>query len=130
MNEKVAINRVIAREGENTVLPKNSSSILTTSSLTERKQIMSTATLSIKVTKVHPIKEGNLKAFVDVSIDDALIIKGVKVMNGKNGFFVSMPSVQNPKDKKFYETVTCSNTDVKDDFSNTVLAAYKREVKV
>ena len=128
MNEKVAINRVNAREGEITVSPENSSSILRTSSLTERNQIMSTATLSIKAIKVYPIKEGNLKAYVDISIDDAIIIKGFKVMDGKNGLFVAMPSVQNKRDEKYYETVSCNNTEVKDDLSNTVLAAYKREV--
>ena len=128
MIEKVAINRVIAREGEITISPKHSSSILTTSSLTERKQIMSTATLSIKAIKVYPIKEGNLKAYVDISIDDAIIVKGFKVMDGKNGLFVAMPSVQNKRDDKYYETVSCNNTEVKDDLSNTVLAAYKREV--
>ena len=130
MTEKVAINRVIAREGEITVSPKNSSLILTTASLTERKQIMSTATLSIKVIKVHPIKEGNLKAYVDICIDGAIIVKGLKVMDGKNGLFVTLPSVKNKKDEKYYETVTCSNADVKDDLSNTILAAYKNEVKV
>ena len=128
MNEKVAINRVNARAGENIVSPENSSSILRTSSLTERKQIMSTATLSIKAIKVYPIKEGNLKAYVDISIDDAIIVKGFKVMDGKNGLFVAMPSVQNKRDEKYYETVSCNNTEVKDDLSNTVLAAYKREV--
>jgi len=128
MNEKVAINRVNARAGEITVSPENSSSILTTSVLTERKQIMSTATLSIKAIKVYPIKEGNLKAYVDISIDDAIIVKGFKVMGGKNGLFVAMPSVQNKRDEKYYETVSCNNTEVKDDLSNTVLAAYKREV--
>ena len=128
MNEKVAINRVNARAGEIIVSSENSSSILRTSSLTERKQIMSTATLSIKAIKVYPIKEGNLKAYVDISIDDAIIIKGFKVMDGKNGLFVAMPSVQNKRDEKYYETVSCNNTEVKDDLSNTVLAAYKREV--
>ena len=129
MIEKVAINRVIAREGENTISPKNSSSIKTTSVLTERKQIMSTATLSIKVIKVYPIKEGNLKAYVDLSIDDAITIKGFKVMDGKNGLFVLMPSVKNNTNERYYETVTCNNTEVKDDISNTVLVAYKNEVK-
>ena len=129
MNEKVAINTVNAREGENTVSPENSSSILTTSVLTERKEIMTTATLNIKVIKVNPIKDSNLKAYVDICIDDAIIIKGLRVMDGKNGLFVSLPSVKNKKDDKYYETVVCTNTEVKDDLSNTVLVAYKNEVK-
>ena len=129
MNEKVAINTVIAREGESSVSPKYSSSILTTSSA-ERKEIMTTATLSIKAIKVHPVKDSNLKAYVDICIDDAIIIKGLKVMDGKNGLFVILPSVKNKKDERYYETVSCTNTEVKDDLSNTVLAAYKREVNV
>jgi len=129
MNEKVAINRVNAREGENTVSPENSSSILTTSVLTERKEIMTTATLNIRVIKVYPIKDSKLKAYVDICIDEAIIIKGLRVMDGKNGLFVSLPSVKNKKDDKYYETVTCTNTEVKDDLSNTVLVAYKNEVK-
>ena len=129
MNEKVAINRVNAREGENTVSPENSSSILTTSVLTERKETMTTATLNIKVIKVYPIKDSNLKAYVDICIDEAIIIKGLRVMDGKNGLFVSLPSVKNKKDDKYYETVVCTNTEVKDDLSNTVLVAYKNEVK-
>ena len=130
MTEKVAINRVIAREGESTISPKNSSSILTTSVFSERKQIMTTATLNIKVIKVHPIKEGNIKAYIDICIDDAIIIKGLKVMDGKNGLFVTLPSVKNKRDEKYYETVSCTTTDVKDDLSSTVLVAYKNEVKV
>ena len=128
MNEKVAINTVNATKETGNLSPINSNSILRTSSLTERKQIMSTATLSIKAIKVYPIKEGNLKAYVDLSIDDVIIIKGFKVMDGKNGLFVLMPSVKNNTNERYYETVACNNTEVKDDISNTVLAAYKREV--
>ena len=129
MNEKVAINRVNAREGESAVSSENSSLILTTSVLTERKEIMTTATLNIKVIKVHPVTGGNLKAYIDICIDDALIIKGLRVMDGKNGLFVALPSVKNKNDEKYYETVSCTNQEVKDDLTSTVLVAYKNEVK-
>ena len=128
MNEKVAINRVNAREGESTVSSENSSLILTTSVLTERKEIMTTATLNIKVIKVHPVTGGNLKAYIDICIDDALIIKGLRVMDGKNGLFVHAV-VKNKNDEKYYETVSCTNQEVKDDLTSTVLVAYKNEVK-
>lgn len=90
---------------------------------------MTTATLNIRVIKVHPVTGGNLKAYIDICIDEALIIKGLRVMDGKNGLFVSLPSVKNKNDEKYYETVSCTNQEVKDDLSGTVLVAYKNEVK-
>ena len=50
MAEKAVINRVTAREGEITISSDHkSNSILSSSSLTERKHIMATETIEIKV---------------------------------------------------------------------------------
>ena len=41
------------------------------------------------------IREGNqnqLKAFVNIVIDDAFIVRNIKVIEGENGLFVAMPS--------------------------------------
>ncbi len=129
MAEKVAaINRVTARKGEITISSDHkSNSILSTSSLTERKQIMATETIEIKVLKIHKINGNNrIKAFVDISINDALLIKALRVVEGKNGLFVSMP-VEQGKDEKWYERVRCLNKDIREDIANTVLAAYSKE---
>ena len=129
MSEKSAtINTERAREGEISIPSDHKCSLIKSEVLTERNQIMATATLSIKAVNVKVMKEGNLKAYVDICIDDAITIKGFKVMDGKNGLFVSMPSIKNNTSERYYETVSCNKTDVKDDLSNTVLAAYKREV--
>ena len=43
--------------------------------------------------KIKPINSAsNLKAFVSVTIDGVMEIDGFKVINGKNGLFVSVPS--------------------------------------
>ena len=86
MAKKAAINRVTAREGEITVSSDHkSNSILSSSSLTERKHIMATETIEIKVLKVHRVEGNNrIKAFVDISINDALLIKGLRIVTGKN----------------------------------------------
>ncbi len=126
MAEKAAtINRVTARDGEITISSNHkSNSILSSSSLTERKQIMATATIEIKVLKVHRINGDNrIKAFVDISINDALLIKALRVIQGKNGLFVSMPTEQG-KDEKWYERVRCLNNDIRDEIAKAVLAAY------
>ncbi|MFQ5823598.1 MAG: SpoVG family protein [bacterium] len=36
--------------------------------------------------------EEKLKAFVNVTFDDVFVVRGMKVIKGNNGYFVSMPS--------------------------------------
>ena len=128
MAEKVvAINRVTAREGEITISSNHKSSSILSTSLSERKHIMATETIEIKVLKVHRVEGNNrIKAFVDISINDALLIKGLRIVTGKNGLFVSMP-VEQGKNEKWYERVRCMNKDVRDEIASSVLAAYSRE---
>ena len=40
--------------------------------------------------------EEKLKAFVNITFDDAFVIRGLKVIKGANGFFISMPSRKMP----------------------------------
>jgi len=85
---------------------------------------MATETIEIKVLKVHRIDGDNrIKAFVDISINDALLIKSLRIVQGKNGLFVSMPTEQG-KNEKWYERVRCLNKDIREEIANTVLAAY------
>jgi stage V sporulation protein G len=104
MAEKKTIIRARARKGEITISSDHkSNSILSSSLLTERKQIMATETIEIKVLKIHRINGSNrIKAFVDISINDVLLIKSLRVVEGKNGLFVSMP-VEQGKNEKWYE---------------------------
>ena len=82
----------------------------------------------IKVVRIKKIQSTNhLKAFVDISFNDALTIKGFKVVEGENGLFVGMPSTLNKDNGKWYESVRCTNEEVQEDLTNTVLAAYKNE---
>ena len=88
---------------------------------------MATETIEIKVLKVHRIDGDNrIKAFVDISINDALLIKGLRIVQGKNGLFVSMPTEQG-KNEKWYERVRCLNKDIREEIANIVLAAYSGE---
>ena len=44
------------------------------------------------------------KAFVDLELDDTLVIKGLTLVEGKNGLFVSFPSTKG-KNNKYYNSV-------------------------
>lgn len=44
------------------------------------------------------------KAFVDLTLDDTLVIKGLTLVEGKDGLFLSFPSTKG-KDGKYYNSV-------------------------
>ncbi len=66
----------------------------------------------------------HLKAFVDLKVGNAILVKGVRVLSNKEGgLFVSMPS-QKAADGKFYETVRLLAHEAKQELRDVVLAAY------
>jgi len=46
--------------------------------------------------RINLRNEEKLKAFVHVTFDDVFIVRGLKVINGKDGLFVCMPSRKLP----------------------------------
>lgn len=38
--------------------------------------------------------EGNLRAIASITIDGVFVVKGLRIIEGKNGIFVAMPSRQ------------------------------------
>jgi stage V sporulation protein G len=66
--------------------------------------------------------ESKTKAFVDVSIGD-YIVKGLKLVEGKNGLFVSMPQ-EKGKDDKWHDTFMPVTKEAEQALSEIVMAAY------
>lgn len=84
-----------------------------------------TVTLSVK--RINRITgEGTAKAFCDVAIDDSFLIKGIKVVEGKKGMFVSMPREQG-KDGNWYDTVVPLTKEVRRQIAEAVLNAYRAD---
>lgn len=48
--------------------------------------------MKIDAKVVKTFDKGNVKAICDLTLDDAFVIHGVKLIKGQNGDFVSMPS--------------------------------------
>ena len=83
--------------------------------------------LELAVKRVSRLNgNGATKAFCDVAIAGALLIKGLKVVDGKNGLFVSMPS-ERGKNGQWYDTVVPLSQDVKEQLGRVVLEAYEAE---
>ena len=70
--------------------------------------------------------EGNIKAYADVQVAGEVIIKGLRVIAGKDGLFVGMPANKNKKDGKYYDIVVFQR-DSKKIVEDAVLTAYQAE---
>jgi len=78
----------------------------------------------IQVSRIYKVDgDSKLKAFVDVSLD-GVVIKGLRIVEGSNGLFVSMPRHQG-KDGKWYNTVYPTTKEIQQKLSDLVLAAYQ-----
>jgi stage V sporulation protein G len=85
---------------------------------------MVTENLKLEVSRLHKLDgSGTLKAFCDLSILDSFVIKGLKVVEGEKGLFVSMPQ-EAGKDGKWYNTVIPLKREVRDEIEKIVLEAY------
>lgn len=77
-----------------------------------------------EVSRIHRLNtDSKLKAFVDISLG-GFIVKGLRVMDGKNGLFVSMPRQQGD-DGKWYNAAYPATKELQQELSEAVLKAYK-----
>lgn len=82
--------------------------------------------MDVEVVDIRKITgDGVLKAFADIRIGEALIIKGVTIMKGKNGIFVSMPRKAS-KDGRWFDVLEAEDS-LKCEIEEKVLEAYDRE---
>ena len=88
---------------------------------------MATLTGELEVRRMVKFEgSGSLKAFCDLAIGEQFLVKGLRVVEGKHGLFVSMPREQG-KDRKWYDSVVALNREAKDEVNRAVLEAYRRE---
>jgi stage V sporulation protein G len=77
----------------------------------------------IEVARLYRFDNGSsLKAFADVVIGEVLV-KGVRIIEGQRGLFVTMPKSQG-KDGKWYPTVALVDKSMQSELQSIVLEAY------
>lgn len=83
--------------------------------------------LAIEVVDIRKITgDSSLKAFADVRLGGAVVVKGFSVIDGKNGTFVSMPKKQG-KNGNWFEILTPVTDDFRRELEDRVMEAYDRE---
>ena len=79
----------------------------------------------MKVTNVvfkatSDLKDKTILGFADITFDDALVVKGVRVLTGKYGPFLSFPSKKG-KDKAYYDIVYPLQKNFRNEITDAVL---------
>ena len=86
------------------------------------------ASLDISV-KVYPVKnqtqQSNLLAFANVTLGGCFAVNDIRVMNGKNGPFMSMPSKKGT-DGQFHDTCFPTTAKMRNDLNAAVMGEFYR----
>lgn len=77
----------------------------------------------VKILSVHP--EDTLRATASVNINDEFAIRGVRIMNGPKGHFVSMPSYK-AGNGEYKDICFPCTTESRKEFNQAVLTAYEQ----
>ncbi|MCK4395514.1 septation regulator SpoVG [candidate division WOR-3 bacterium] len=71
--------------------------------------------------------EPKLKAFANITLDDCFVIRGLKIIEGVNGFFISMPS-RKGKDGTYRDIAHPINNETRERIETVILEEYKKEL--
>lgn len=83
----------------------------------------------MKITEVRITvrNEEKLKAFASITFDDSFVVRGLKVINGSQGYFVSMPS-RKRKDGSYQDIAHPINNEMRKEIEDKVLDTFEKEL--
>lgn len=84
--------------------------------------------MKITEVKIFPVNEERLKAYVSITLDNAFVVRDLKVIQGTGGLFVAMPSKKR-KDGQFRDIAHPLNQETRDMIEDAVFEAFERELK-
>ncbi len=89
--------------------------------------------MEITEVKIFPFQPGdlhkNLKAYAEMTVNDELIIKGIKIFEKENGsIFIGFPALPG-KDKIYHDVVVPASSEIKKQVRDAVVEAYKHQKK-
>jgi stage V sporulation protein G len=86
------------------------------------------AFMNITEVRVSLREDAKLKAFASITLDNCFVIRGLKIIEGKMGTFVAMPS-RKRKDGEYQDIAHPINNEARDEMESIVLAEYRRELE-
>lgn len=71
--------------------------------------------------------DNKLKGFASITLENAFVIRGLKIIEGATGLFIAMPS-RKRKDGTFQDIAHPINMATRKWMENQIIAAYRQEV--
>lgn len=83
--------------------------------------------LDISEIRITLRDDNKLKGFASITLENAFVIRGLKIIEGASGLFIAMPS-RKRKDGTFQDIAHPINMATREWMENLVIAAYRREM--
>ncbi|OGL38206.1 MAG: septation protein SpoVG [Candidatus Schekmanbacteria bacterium GWA2_38_11] len=83
--------------------------------------------MEVTEVRVFTVEEEKLKAYVTIIFDDCFVIRDLKVINGKTGLFVAMPS-RKRKDGRFKDLAHPLDNETRKRIEDKVIEEYNKEI--
>lgn len=84
--------------------------------------------MKITEVKVFPVNEDKLKAYVSITLDNAFVVRDLKVIQGHSGLFVAMPSKKR-KDGQFRDIAHPLNQEMRNEIEDAIFAEYEKQLR-
>ncbi len=84
--------------------------------------------MNISDVRVRPIKkdDGKLKAVASITIDECFVVHDIKVIEGNQDYFISMPS-RKTLDGEYKDIVHPLNTETREQIKAAILAEFEKK---
>lgn len=84
--------------------------------------------MEITEVKVFPIYEEKLRAFVSIVFDHCFMVNDIKVIQGRDGLFISMPS-RKKKNGEFKDIAHPLNNEARRTIEDRILAVFSQTIE-
>lgn len=81
--------------------------------------------ISVKINRINT--EGNVKAVASATLDDSFAVRGIKIVDGKKGLFLDMPSYKT-SNGEYKDICFPVSAEFRQQLSDVVIGAYKNAI--
>lgn len=82
--------------------------------------------IDVRINSLMP-GEGSVKATASANLDDCFAVKNIRVVEGKNGLFISMPSYKGT-DGEYHDLCFPTTPELRKQLNGAVAEAYKQAI--